>query len=110
MSSTALTAFSRQRICPKWTTQISIGSRKFFTLRFFDTWIFTVKRDYRGPSSTSHRWRVVHHGTDPFQIHARISKSRTALFRHFGRMLHLAPWMLHPVDIDYSDGHNFWLV
>ena len=25
-------------------------------------------------------------------------------------MLHLAPWMLHPVDIDYSDGHNFWLV
>ena len=69
-----------------------------------------VKRDYRGSSSIYHRWRVVHHGTVPFQIHARISKSRTALFRHFGRMLHLAPWMLHPVDIDYSDGHNFWLV
>ena len=39
-------------------------------------------------------------------IHACISKSRTALFHHFGRMLHLAPWMLHPIDIDYSDGHN----
>ena len=54
-----------------------------------------LKRDYRGWSSIYHRWRVVHHGTAPFQIHARISKSRTAQFRHFGRMLHLAPWMLH---------------
>ena len=35
-----------------------------------------------------------------------ISKSRTALFRLFGRMLHLAPQMLHPVDIDSSDSHN----
>ena len=69
-----------------------------------------VKQDYRGWPSIYHRWRVVQHGTIPFQTHARISKSRTALFRHFGRMLHLAPWMLHPVDIDYSDGHNFWLV
>ena len=68
-----------------------------------------VKQDYGGWSSIYHRWRVVHHGTVSFQIHARISKSRTTLFRHFGRMLHLAPWMLHPVDIDYSDGHNFWL-
>jgi hypothetical protein len=37
-----------------------------------------------------HRWRVVQHGTAPFQIHAPIPKGRTARFRHFGRMLHLA--------------------
>ena len=57
-----------------------------------------------------HRWRVVHHGTAPFQIHAPISKGRMARFRHFRRMLHLAPQMLHPVEIDSSEGHNSWLV
>ena len=31
-------------------------------------------------------------------------------FGFFGRMLHLAPRMLHPVDIDSSDGHNCWIV
>ena len=65
--------------------------KEVFTLRFFVTWIFSVKRDPRGWSMIYHRWRVVHHGTAMFQIHALISKGRTALFRHFGRMLHLAP-------------------
>ena len=46
----------------------------------------------------------------PFQIPAPTSKSRTALFRLFGRTLHLAQRMLHPVDIDSSDDHNCWLV
>ena len=45
----------------------------------------------------------MHHGTGPFQIPAPISKSRTALFRLFGRRLHLAPQMLHPADTDSSD-------
>ena len=45
----------------------------------------------------------MHHGTGPFQIPAPISKSRTALFRLFGRTLHLAPQMLHPMDTDSSD-------
>ena len=62
-----------------------------FYLRFFVTWIFSVKRDPRGWSMIYHRWRVVHHGTAPFQIHAPISKCRTTLFRHFERMLHPAP-------------------
>ena len=70
---------------------------------FFRHVDFYGKTGLRGWSSIYHRWRVVHHGTISFQIHARISKRRTTLFRHFGRML-------HPVDIDYSDGHNFWLV
>ena len=55
-------------------------------------------------------WRAVHHGTVPFQIPAPTSKSRMALFRLFGRMLHLAQQMLHPMDIDSSDGHNCCLV
>ena len=69
----------------------SIGSWKFFTLRFFVTWIFSVKRDPRGWSMIYHRWRVVRHGAAMFQIHALFSKGRTALFRRFGWMLHLAP-------------------
>ena len=77
---------------------------------FFRHVDFSVKRDPRGWSMIYRRWRVVHHGTAPFQFQAPISKSRTALFRHFGRMLHLAPWMLHPVDIDYTDDHKLWLV
>ena len=75
---------------PKNPIRTSIGSWKFFTLRFFVTWIFSVKRDPRGWSMIYHRWRVVHHGTAPFQIHAPISQSRTALFSYFGRMLHPA--------------------
>ena len=81
-----------------------------FCLRFSVTWIFTLKREHRGWSSIYHPWRVVHHGTGRFKIPAPISKSRTALFRLFRRMLHLAPQMLHPVDIDSSDGHNCCLV
>ena len=86
-------SFQPSLVCfiPKNPIRTSIGSWKFFTLRFFVTWIFSVKRDPRGWSMIYHRWRVVHHGTAMFQIHALISKGRTALFRHFGRMLHLAP-------------------
>ena len=76
---------------PKNPNRTSIGSWKFFILRFSVTWIFSVKQDPRGCSMIYHRWRVVHHGSAPFQFHAPISQSRTALFRHFGRMLHLAP-------------------
>ena len=88
-----MTAFSRHWLVsyPKNPIRTSIGSRKFFTLRFFVTWIFSVKRDPRGWSMIYHRWRVVQRGTAPFQIHAPISKGRTARFRHFGRMLHIAP-------------------
>ena len=93
MSSTAMTAFNRHWLVsyPKNPIRTSIGLWKFFTLRFFVTWIFSVKRDPRGWSMIYHRWGVVHHGTAMFQIHALISKGRTTLFRHFGRMLHLAP-------------------
>ena len=58
---------------------------------FFRHVDFSVKGNSRGWSTIYHRWRVMHHGTAPFPIHAPISKGRTALFRHFGRMLHLAP-------------------
>ena len=81
-----------------------------FFLLFSITWIFTLKRDHRCWSSIYLPWRAVHHGTVPFQIPAPTSKSRTALFRLFGWMLHLAPQMLHPMDINYSDGHNCCLV
>ena len=112
VSSTSVIAFSHHWLLsyPKKPIRTSIGSWKFFTLRFFVTWIFSVKGNSRGWSMIYHRWRVVHHGTAPFPIHATISKGRTTLFRHFGRMLHLAPLMLHPVDIDSSEGHNSWLL
>ena len=58
---------------------------------FFRHVDFSAKGNSRGWSMIYHRWRVMHHGTAPFPIHAPISKGRTALFRHFGRMLHLAP-------------------
>jgi len=58
---------------------------------FFRHVDFSVKGNPNGWSMTYQRWRVVHHGTAPFPIHAPVSKGRTALFRHFGRMLHLAP-------------------
>ena len=35
--------------------------KEVFTLRFFVTWNFSVKRDPRGWSMIYHRWRVVHH-------------------------------------------------
>src|SRR5574338_127551 len=112
VSSTALTAVSRQRIVsnPKKAIRTSIGSLMFFGLLFFFFLIFTLKRDHRRWSSIYLPWRAVHHGTVPFQIPAPTSKSRTALFRLFGRMLHLAQRMLHPMDIDSSDGHKCWLV
>src|SRR5574338_1361489 len=102
VSSTALTAVSRQRIVsnPKKAFRSSIESLKFFGLLFSITCIFTLKRDHRCWSSIYLTWRAVHHGTVPFHIPAPTSKSRTALFRLFGRMLHLAQRMLHPVDID----------
>ena len=65
--------------------------KEVFYPSFFRHLDFFVKRDPRGWSMIYHRWRVVHHGTAPFPIHAPISKGRTALFRHFGWMLHLAP-------------------
>src|SRR5574338_1330113 len=112
VSFTALTAVSRQRIVSnlKKAIRTSIGSLKFFGLLFSITQIFTLKRDHRGWSSIYLPWRAVHHGTVLFQIPAHTSKSRMALFRLFGRMLHLAQRMLHPVDIDSSDGHNCCLV
>ena len=58
---------------------------------FFRHVDFSVKVNSRGWSMIYLRWRVMHHGTAPFSIHAPVSKGRTALFRHFGRMLHLAP-------------------
>ena len=58
---------------------------------FFRHVDFSVKGNSRCWSMIYHRWRVVHHGTAMFQIHALISKGRTVLFRHFRRMLHLAP-------------------
>ena len=76
---------------PKNPIRTSIGSWKFFTFCFFATWIFSVKGNSHGWSIIYHRWRVVHHGIAPFPIHAPISKARTALFRHFERMLHPAP-------------------
>src|SRR5574338_1588109 len=112
MSSTALTAVSRQRIVsnPKKAIRTSIGSLEFFGLLFSITSIFTLKRDHRCRSSIYLPWRAVHQGMVPFQIPTPTSKSRTALFHLFGRMLQLAQRMLHPVDIDSSDGHNCWLV
>src|SRR5574338_6274 len=108
LSSTALTAVSRQRVVsnPKKAIRTSIGIFMFFCLLFS----FTLKWDHRCWSSIFLPWRAVHHGTVPFQISAPTSKIRTALFRLFGRMLHLEQRMLHPVDIDSSDGHNCWLV
>src|SRR5574338_386502 len=110
--STSLTTLSRQRIVsnPKKAIRTSIGSLKFFGLLFSITCIFTLKRNHHCWSSIYLPWREVHHGTVPFQIPAHTSKSRTALFRLFGRMLHLAQRILHPVDIDSSDGHTCCLV
>src|SRR5574338_866183 len=112
VSSTALTAVSCQQIVsnPKKAIRTSIGSLKFFGLLFSITSIFTLKRDHRCWSLIYLPWRAVHHGTVPFQLPAPTSKSRTVLFRFFGRMLHLAQRMLHPEDIDSSDGHNCCLV
>ena len=80
--STSVTAFSHHWLVsyPKNTIRTSIGSWKFFTLRFFVTWIFSVKRDPSGWSMIYQRWRVVHHGTAPFPIHAPVSKGRTHCF------------------------------
>src|SRR5574338_1038278 len=106
VSSTALTAVSLQWIVsnPKKAIRTSIGTLKIFGLLFSITSIFTLKRDHRCWSSIYLPWRAVHYGTVPFQLPAPTSKTRTALFRLFGRMLHLAQRMLHPVDIDSSDG------
>src|SRR5574338_1281512 len=112
VSSTALNAVSHQRIVSYPKKGYPTLNRVFevFWPSFFRHMNFYVKREHRGWSSIYHPWRVVNHGTGPFQIPAPISKSRTALFRLFGRMLHLAPQMLHPVDTDSSDGHNCCLV
>src|SRR5574338_1618627 len=48
-----------------------------------------LKRDHRCWSSIYLPWRAVHHGTVPFQILTPTSKSRTALFRLFGRLFTL---------------------
>src|SRR5574338_1589093 len=103
---------SRQRIVSnsKKAIRTSIGSLMFFGLLFSITCFFTLKRDHRCWSSIYLPWRVVHHGSVPSQIPAPTSKSRTALFRLFGRMLHLAQQMFHHVDIDSSNGLNCCLV
>ena len=82
VSSTSVTAFSHHWLVsyPKNPIRTSIGSWKFFTLRFFVTWIFSVKRDPSGWSMIYQRWRVVHHGTAPFPIHALVSKGCTHCF------------------------------
>ena len=93
VSSTSMTAFSRHWLVSyqKILSEPQSGHGSFLPFVFSSRGFFSVNRDPHGWSMIYHRWRVVHYGTTMFQIHALISKGRTALFRHFGRMLHLAP-------------------